>query len=78
MRLGKGPGGLRLEEYASARSNEILMKHPLMKTALPPAPVQRVERLPAGLHPREAALGLAPAPHVQIPLQRVLPAAVPA
>ena len=74
MRLGKRPGRLRFEKDASARTNKVFVEHPLVKAALPPAPVQRVEGLPACLNPGESVARLAPAPYVQIPLQRVLSA----
>jgi hypothetical protein len=47
---GKRPVRLALPEDPRARSNEVVVKHPLVKRALPPPPVDRLQPLPALLH----------------------------
>lgn len=65
------PVGLRLVEHARARPDEVLVEHSLVEAALPPFPVERVERVPARLHAQEAVPILHAQPRVHEPLKGI-------
>jgi hypothetical protein len=66
--LCEDPVRFAFPEYPRARSNKIVVEHPLVKRALPASPVDRVQALAAPLHALKTTAGLA-APLVEIVLQ---------
>ena len=67
----EGPRGLRFPEYAGAGPYEVVVEEPLVVAPLPAAPVEGFQRVPAMLHPVEAAAGLAAGQAVEERFERV-------
>ena len=67
----EGTRWLRLPEYTGACPYEVVVEEPLVVAPLPAAPVEGFQRVPATLHPVEAAAGLAAGQAVEEGLERV-------